>query len=292
MPQMLSKTSIQPSTSLAVKNGSRMTKLFQILASPWQDLWSDRDLIWILFTRDLKSTFRGSLLGWFWLLLPPLATTLIWIMLNRSRVVAFTDPTVPYPLFVLTGTILWTAFTRAALLPLQIFQASKPVFTKIKVSPAAFLAVGPLRSAFDSIFFLLILLILFPVFGHIPPATILLLPLAILVAVALGTAMAWLLMPLAALYSDVQQGLPLLFSVLIYVAPVVYPMPESGWLRRILLWNPITPVIMAARDWTFHGGTNWWPGVLAALLLAFIMTWAALLALRLMMPHLVARMGM
>jgi hypothetical protein len=49
---------------------------------------------------------------------------------------------------------------------------------------------------------------------------------------------------------------------------------------------------MAARDWTFHGGTNWWPGVLAALLLAFIMTWAALLALRLMMPHLVARMGM
>ncbi len=266
--------------------------LFKTLVAPWVELWSNRELIWILFTRDLKATFRGSMLGWLWLLLPPLATTVILIMLNRSNVVSFADPKIPYPLFVLTGTVIWTAFTRAALLPLQIFQTSKPVFTKIKVSPAAFLAVGPLRSAFDGFIFLLMLGVLFPVFHHQPPVTVLLLPVAMLVAVALGTALAWILIPLAALYTDIQQALPLLFSVLIYLAPVVYPLPKQGWLREIMVLNPLTPVIAATRDWTFQGATTWWPGLLLALALSVVVCWLSLLVMRLMMPHLVARMGM
>lgn len=259
---------------------------------PWLELWRSRELTWVLFTRDLKATFRGSILGWLWLLLPPLATASIWIMLNKSRVVTFTDPTVPYPLFVLAGTAIWTAFTRAALLPLQIFQTSKPVFTKIKVSPAAFLAVGPLRSAFDGTIFLVVLAVLFPVFHHQPPITVLLLPVAMLLAVALGTALAWMLIPLAALYADVQQALPLLFSVLIYLAPVVYPLPKEGWMRALMLWNPLTAVISASRDWAFTGANSWWPGLLLAFFLSLSLCWLALLLMRLMMPHLVARMGM
>jgi lipopolysaccharide transport system permease protein len=269
-----------------------MMHLLKSLIGPWNDLWVNRELIWVLFARDLKATFRGSMLGWLWLLLPPLATAAIWIMLNKSRVVTFSDPTVPYPLFVLTGTVIWTAFTRAALLPLQIFQTSKPVFTKIKVSPAAFLAVGPLRSAFDGTIFLLVLAILFPVFHHQPPLTVLMLPVAMLLAVALGTALAWMLMPLAALYTDIQQALPLLFSVLIYLAPVVYPLPKDGWMRDLMLWNPLTAVISASRDWAFTGATLWWPGLLIALALSLALCWLSLFLMRLMMPHLVARMGM
>ena len=259
---------------------------------PWHDLWASRELIWVLFTRDLKASFRGSLLGWVWLLLPPLSTTAIWIMLTRSHVVSFANPSVPYPLFVLTGTVIWTAFTRAALLPLQIFQASKPVFTKIKVSPAAFLAVGPLRSLFDGLIFLLLLVFLFPVFHHQPPLTVLLLPITMVIAVALGTAMAWALIPLAALYSDIQQALHLLFSVFIYLGPVVYSLPESGWMRKIMILNPLTAVITASRDWCFTGGTNWWPELLASFFLAVLVCWLALFVMRLVMPHLVARMGM
>ncbi len=266
--------------------------LLKSLIGPWNDLWVNRELIWVLFARDLKATFRGSILGWLWILLPPLATAAIWIMLNKSRVVTFSDPTVPYPLFVLTGTVIWTAFTRAALLPLQIFQLSKPVFTKIKVSPAAFLAVGALRSAFDGTIFLLVLAILFPVFHHQPPLTVMLLPLAMLLAVALGTALAWMLIPLAALYTDIQQALPLLFSVLIYLAPVVYPLPKEGWMHDLMLWNPLTAVISASRDWAFTGATFWWPGLILTLALSLALCWLALWLLRLMMPHLVARMGM
>lgn len=258
----------------------------------FQDLWTHREMTWILFCRDLKATFRGSLLGYVWLFLPPLATTVVWIILNRSRVVAFSDPDIPYPLFVLVGTILWSSFNRAAVLPLQIFQLSKPVFSKLKIPLGAFLAVAPLRALFDSVLYILVASAVFIYYGASLQTTLALVPLAVVTSVLLGFAVALLLLPLSALYADVQQGLVLFFSVAIYLAPVVYPAPKTGAFAEFMAWNPVTPVILSTRDWVFHGQPSGIPDVLMVAGGAVLVIGLMLSGMRTAMPHLTARMGM
>ena len=66
-----------------------------------------RGLAWRMFLRDTRATYRQSFLGYFWLLLPALANTLVWVFLNGAKVVNIDSGDVPYPLFVFTGTVLW-----------------------------------------------------------------------------------------------------------------------------------------------------------------------------------------
>jgi lipopolysaccharide transport system permease protein len=249
-------------------------------------------MTWVLFCRDLKAAFRGSLLGYVWLFLPPLATTVVWIILNRSRVVAFSDPNIPYPLFVLVGTILWSSFSRAAVLPLQVFQLSKPVFSKLNVPLGAFLIVAPLRVLFDTVLYGIVAAGIFVCYGSEVHLTILLLPLAMLAAVLMGFAVAMVLLPLSALYSDVQQGLVLFFSVAIYLAPVVYPLPKAGKFADFMAWNPITPVIVSSREWIFQGDAVGVPGVLMVMGGCILVIGLMLAGMRTAMPHVTARMGM
>lgn len=256
------------------------------------DLWAHREITWTLFCRDLKASFRGSFLGYIWLFLPPLATTLVWIMLNKSNVVSFADPSIPYPLFVLVGTVIWSTFTRATLLPLQTFQTSKTVFSKIKVPVSAFLLVAPLRALFDSCLYLLVAALVIPFFDVSLSPAFLLLPFILVITVLLGFALSLLLLPVSALYSDVQQAMVLLFSVAIYLAPVVYPAPKTGFFASFVAWNPLTPLIVSARESLFVGIPAAWPLLLFIGLVSLIAIMFALAAMRIAMPHLTARMGM
>jgi lipopolysaccharide transport system permease protein len=265
--------------------------LAAIWAAVWE-LWEHREMTWILFCRDLKASFRGSLLGYVWLFLPPLATTLVWIVLNRSQVVKFSDPTIPYPLFVLVGTVVWSTFTRAVMLPLQIFQTSKSIFSKIKIPVGAFLLVAPMRALFDASVYAFTAALVLPFFDAPVSGTVFLFPVALVAAVVLGFALALVLLPASALYSDVQQALVLIFSVAMYLAPVVYPAPKTGLFAKFIAWNPVTPLIVSARDWIFHGHLSSLGLVLAVSGSALVVIALALAGLRLAMPHLTARMGM
>lgn len=273
-------------------SGPSSPNLLFAMAQAFRELWTHREMTWVLFCRDLKAAFRGSLLGYVWLFLPPLATTVVWIILNRSRVVAFSDPNIPYPLFVLVGTILWSSFSRAAVLPLQVFQLSKPVFSKLNVPLGAFLIVAPLRVLFDTVLYGIVAAGIFVYYGSEVHLTILLLPLAMLAAVLMGFAVAMVLLPLSALYSDVQQGLVLFFSVAIYLAPVVYPLPKTGTFADFMAWNPITPVIVSSREWIFQGDAVGVPGVLMVMGGCILVIGLMLAGMRIAMPHVTARMGM
>ena len=77
------------------------------------ELRDSRELAMALFRRDLKAQFRQSILGYAWLFFPPIATTLVWFFLNSSGVVQVADTGMPYPAFVMIGTLLWVPSSRA-----------------------------------------------------------------------------------------------------------------------------------------------------------------------------------
>src|SRR5262245_10696895 len=76
------------------------------------DLFRYRDLFLNLFRRDLRSKYRGSTLGLAWTLINPIALMvaywLIFSVIVRAVTVAH------YPLFLLTGLLVWLFFASAA----------------------------------------------------------------------------------------------------------------------------------------------------------------------------------
>jgi lipopolysaccharide transport system permease protein len=255
-----------------------------------RDLRAARPLAWRLLVRNLRAQYRQSALGYFWAILPPLVSTLTWMFLNRIGVLAVGDTAVPYPVFVLAGTVLWQGLADATSGPLSQLTANSALLTKVNFPREAFVlvAVGELLFNFAIRLALLLAVLLWA--GVALGPSILLVPLAVASLIVLGTAVGVLLAPFGMLYQDVPRGLTLVLTLWFFVTPVVYPVPD-GPLATLLVWNPATPLIVTARDWLTTGTTAMPLAFTAVSLAAVALLGVALVVYRLAMPHLVARLA-
>lgn len=273
-------------------SGSLLRNPGRLLVMIFSDLWKSRELVWILFLRDLKAQYRESYFGYLWLIAPPLATTLVWVFLNSQRIVRV-ETEIPYPLFVLIGTTLWSSFTAATVAPLNAFKAAKPVLMKLKVPPEAFLISGFFRSVFDLSIRLLLLVPVFLFLDFPLAATCWIFPFVVGAFLLCALCIGLLMLPVGGLYSDLSHGVVTLFGLFMYTAPVVFPKPgDGGILDQIMAWNPVTPFISLARESLVSGDLSSLPDVLLFSGIAFALCLFAFLILRVALPHLVVRMGM
>ncbi len=96
----------------------------------WKDLLTSRELAWRLMVRDISAQYRQSLLGIYWAFLPPLATALVFVILNSRKIINIGETDTPYPAFVMFGTVLWQVFVDSLNAPLKVVTASKPMLSK------------------------------------------------------------------------------------------------------------------------------------------------------------------
>lgn len=202
-----------------------------------------------LAARNIKAKYRMSALGLLWALIPPLATAGIWIVLQSQQVVAFQNVDVPYPVFVLLGTLLWQIFSESINFLIQNLQQNRNLLTKINFPREALI-----YSAGGEIMFNLaikfVLLVLTLIAFKIPLSfTILLSLTGIFGLVLLGLTIGLLLSPLALLFKDIQLGLPLALQFALYLTPVIYPEPNYQGITKILAYNPVIPLLQNSREW-------------------------------------------
>lgn len=245
---------------------------------------------WQLFLRRLQAGYRQSVLGYLWLLLPPLATAGVWVALSRARVLQFGRTEIPYPLYVLTGTILWQLFVDALNAPLQRLTTSRPILTKTRIPHEAILLAG----LFDVLFgFAVRMAVLVPVLAWYRvgvSASLLLVPLGIASLVTLGFALGLLLTPAGMLYTDVSRGLTLVTGLGFFLTPILYPLPLSGPASTLRALNPVTPLLVSTRGWLTGGAAAPADGFAAVLCMAVAALALGWWGYRLARPHLVARL--
>lgn len=240
-----------------------------------------------LFVRNLKVQVRQSLLGYAWMLLPPLVAALVWIFLGRARIVNVQTQGVPYPVFVLAGVFLWQGFVEALNCPLQQLSTAKATLAKVRVPHEAFVAAGMGVVAFNTALRLLVLLGAMLWFRVPLTATLALVPLGLAALLGLGLALGWLVALLGLLYTDVANALGVGLNLWFLITPVVYALPVG--YARFLNINPVTPLLLTTRHWLLAGAAAPTPGfwVVSALTgMALFTNW---LAYRLAQPHLIAR---
>lgn len=227
---------------------SSLRKPARMLREMFGDLLAGRELAWQLALRDIRAQYRQTVLGLLWAFILPLANTAAWLFIQGSGIVTLQPTVLPYPVYVFTGTILWAIFMDAVNAPLQQTITAKPMLTKINFPREALVLSGIYQTLFNAGIKISVLLTALMVMGVIPGWGILLFPLAVMSLILAGTALGLLITPVGMLYADVGKGLPLLLQFLMYITPVVFTMPTSGWAAAIFKLNPLTPLILTARD--------------------------------------------
>jgi lipopolysaccharide transport system permease protein len=250
-----------------------------------------RELAWRMFVRDTVATFRGSFLGAVWLVLPALANSLVWVFLSGTNVVSISSGAIPYPLFVFVGTLIWTAFNGSLFAALGCVEEAKGTLAKVNFPQETLVLVAVSKSILNVLVTALCLipfLMLYPVKLH---SGMWLFPVGVVVTLISGTAFGLILVPIAALFSDLGRAIHLGMRFVFFLTPVIFPLPVSGTGRMLMLWNPATTLVVTTRSWLLGGemamtGAFFLVGSVSVVLLII-----GTLALKVALPHIVERMG-
>jgi lipopolysaccharide transport system permease protein len=282
-------TAVLPTTVYAP--GSPLRNPVRMMRDMARDLGLARELAWRLFIRDLMAQYRSSVLGYIWVFIPPLMAALPFIYLNSQGIVTVGATPVAYGVYAMTGTIIWQVFVDALNSPLKNVSAARSMLTRINFPREAILLAALLQIGFGFLVRLILLVGVFVWFGVVPAPTVPLFLLGVMGLILTGFTLGLILTPVGLLYGDVAQTLPVITTVLMLLTPVLYPIPQDGLAAMVSTLNPLTPLVVATRDWLLLGSTTHAADFMiisGTALLALAFGW---LLYRIALPHLIARLG-
>ena len=256
-----------------------------------RDILASRELAWRLAVRDISAQYRQAFLGILWAFILPLANTVTWIFLSGTGIVSVGETALPYPVYVFSGSMLWAVLMDAVTAPLTQTTAAKSMLAKLNFPRESLVISGIYQTLFNAGINITLLLFLLPFMGIELGWRLLLFPVGLISLVMVGTAIGLLLTPVGVLYTDIGKGLPLLMQFLMYLTPVIFPMPKTGIAAAIYSLNPLTPVILTARDWLTGLPTGYLSGFIIVNVLAIILLIAVWIVFRLALPILIERMS-
>ncbi len=271
---------------------SYVQKPARMLREMLADIRRGQDLAKRLTIRDIKALYRQSFLGIIWAFIIPFANTLVWIFLNSSGIISLGQDTgLPYPVYVFTGTMIWAMFMESIQSPITKTADNKSTLAKVNFPREAIVLSAIYQSFFNAGIKAIILIAVLLVMGYAGGFSLLLFPLALVSLVLCGTTIGLLLTPISVLYSDISKGLPLVMQFLMYTTPVIFAIPKEGLTASVIRHNPLTPLIMTARQWLTGMDANFIPSFIAVNVVNIILLLFMLVAFRLALPILIERMN-
>jgi len=269
-----------------------------LLQHPWKmlvaiaaDVWAGRELAWRLFMRDLKAQYRQTILGYVWAFLPPLVASATFIFLQSQGITKISGTGIAYPAFAMMGTLLWQVFVDSMQSPLQSFGAAKSMLVKINFPREAVL-VGGLYMVIFNLFIRLVLVVAVMWWWQVPvDQTVLFFPVAMAALMAAGFAIGLGLLPISSLYGDVSRVIPIVSGFWMLLTPVVYPPRTEGLAGWLATWNPVSPLIITARETLTAQPLSMLGPFFIVFACSLVVIFLGLVGFRIAMPHLIARMG-
>ncbi len=236
-----------------------------------RELWSYRDVLFMLAVRDIKLRYKQTALGVVWVILQPLLAGLIFAVIF-GRFIKLSSEGYPYLLFVFPALIGWQMFAgilqrAGGSLVHEARLVSKVYFPRVLVPLASALAV-----LVDLAVSLALMLGLLAWYHMWPGWSLAWLPAVLVLALALAVGISLWLAALNVRYRDFLHATPFLVQVWMYATPVVYasaavPARWRGWFSL----NPMVGVV--------EGYRQAWLGLRPADLTALALSaaWAAVL---------------
>ncbi len=213
----------------------------------------NRILLGELVKTDFRLRYQDSVLGYLWAVLRPLLMfTILYIVF--AKLLRFGDGIPHYPVYLLTGTVLWNFFTECTGQGIQSIVQRGELLRKISF-PKYIVVVSATTTALINLAINLGVIIIFALFNEVTPSWswLMLVPL-ILELYAFSLGISFLLGALNVKYRDITSIWDVLIQALFYAVPIIYPLSlvlNSGsygnLAAQIILINPIAQVIQDVR---------------------------------------------
>lgn len=232
----------------------RATSGFSRVLSP-RELWRYRDLAFQIAARDVTVRYRQTALGAAWAILQPVGFMVVF-SLFFGRVAGVSSDGLPYALFSLAALVPWTYFANGLLLGSESLVSNSALVSKIYF-PRIFMPAGVLAAGFvDLGVSLVILFAIVLIYGIVPTAAVLVLPLLVLIMVAAALGVTAGLAAVNVRYRDVRYVIPFAIQMWLFASPVAYPSSLIGepW-RTLSAINPMVGVVEGFR-WATLGTAN------------------------------------
>ncbi len=222
------------------------------------ELWAHRELLFFLVWRDVKVRYKQTVFGAAWAILQPLAAMVVFTIFF-GRLAKVGSDGLPYPLFSYAGLLPWTFFAQGLSQSAESLVGSSNLIRKVYFPRLVIPGANVLAGLVDFSLAFAVLLAMMAYYGVRPSATILLLPLFLLLAFATTLGVGTWLSALNVQYRDVRYVVPFFIQLWLFVTPVIYPMSQvTGRLRELHLpvWiyglNPMAGVVEGFR-WALLG---------------------------------------
>jgi lipopolysaccharide transport system permease protein len=220
----------------------------------WQDmfkeLFASRELIWRLFLRDLLARYKQTVLSYLWILITPFIAIGTFVFLNSSGLINIGSTDVPYPLFALIGLSVWQLFSASLISGCNSLVSAGGMLSKVSFPREALVFSSLAQSLFEFLIKFCLIIIFFFIYRFKPHLAIILFPIAIIPIIILTLGLSLILSLVNGVFRDTANAVTLLTTFLMFLSPVLYPLPPEKLPFRL---NLLAPLINAPRDVIVYG---------------------------------------
>jgi ABC-2 type transport system permease protein len=212
------------------------------------------DLLWLMSVTEFKRVYFGTVLGYVWSLVRPLALFGVLLFVFTQVFKNGSDKAEHYPVLLLMGIVMFTFFQESTTEGVTSVVAQEGVVRKTQfprlVIPLATVVTG----AFNFGLNLVVVLGFVLAFGVTPAWTWLLFPFVVAVLFVLTSAVSMTLSVLYVRFRDVAIIWMVFAQALFYATPVLYPVEafENETYEHLLMINPLAVIFQQARVWVLE----------------------------------------
>ena len=212
-----------------------------------------------LTAREIKRKYARSYLGIVWSVLNPLLSmavlSLIFSQLFRRSIEN-------YPIYYLTGYILWQMFTGATSAAMTTLVDNKPLLLKVKFPMDLFVLTRVYTALINLGYSLAAYVVMLAVFRIAPKWTMLLSPVIILLLFLFSLGISYMLAAAYVFFGDVKHLYTVALTLWMYCSAIFYPVEQlQGFIRVVIQNNPLYVYIHCMRGAVMTGelpgGTEW-----------------------------------
>lgn len=213
----------------------------------WRDIRRYRDLFYFLVWRDVKARYAQSVLGIGWAVVQPVFSMIVFTIIF-GNLAGISSDGVPYAIFNYAALVPWTYFSGALTGSSSSLVNNAGMLSKVYF-PRLIIPMTPvLAKLIDFAIALLLLFGLMVYFQIVPTLWTLTLPFLVLLMILTAAGMGMWLTALGVQYRDVKYAMGFAVQLLMYAAPVVYPVSLIPEQYRLLYGlNPMAGVIEGFR---------------------------------------------
>jgi ABC-2 type transport system permease protein len=212
------------------------------------------DLLWLMSVTEFKRVYFGTVLGYVWSLVRPLALFGVLLFVFTKVFKIGSSQAEHYPVLLLMGIVLFTFFQEATTESVTSVVAQEGVVRKTQFPRLVIPLSTVLTGAFNFLLNLIVVVGFVFGFGVAPMWTWLLFPLVVALLFIFTAAVSMMLSVLYVRFRDIAIIWLVAAQILFYATPILYPVTafNNETYEHLLMINPLAVLFEQARVWVLE----------------------------------------